>query len=138
MGDVRKKILITDLDNTLFDWVRLWHDCFMAMMNKVVEISGVAFEDLKPEIRAIHQRHGTSEYSFLIEEMPTLRAKFADKPLSVVFQSAIDAYRDTRRRNLRLYPSVAKTLLKIKQELPSSATLSRWGSILIIECVALV
>jgi hypothetical protein len=66
MGDI-KKVLITDLDNTLFDWVALWCACFTAMMNKVVEISGIPVEDLKPEIRRVHQRHGTSEYSFLLE-----------------------------------------------------------------------
>src|SRR5262245_60942781 len=80
----RKKVLITDLDNTLFDWVELWHDCFMAMMNKVVEIGEVSFDTLKPEIRRVHQRHGTSEYSFLIEELPTLQKKFPNQELATV------------------------------------------------------
>jgi hypothetical protein len=53
MGDI-KKVLITDLDNTLFDWVALWCACFTAMMNKVVEISGIPVEDLKPEVRRVH------------------------------------------------------------------------------------
>ena len=28
-----KYVLITDLDNTLFDWVDLWVNCFSSMLN---------------------------------------------------------------------------------------------------------
>jgi FMN phosphatase YigB (HAD superfamily) len=93
-----KKVLITDLDNTLFDWVSLWHACFMAMMNKVIEISSVPFDQLKPEIRRVHQRHGTSEYSFLLEELPSLSKKRGRKSAVQFFQPAIEAYRTERRR----------------------------------------
>jgi FMN phosphatase YigB (HAD superfamily) len=114
MNRDRKRVLITDLDNTLFDWVDLWHACFTAMMDKVVEISGARFDDLKPEIRGVHQRHGTSEYSFLLEELPSLSRKFAGMNMVEVFQPAIDAYRVKRRQKLALYRTVAETLLKIK------------------------
>ena len=114
MNGDRKRVLITDLDNTLFDWVDLWHTCFTAMMGKVVEISGIPFETLKPEIRTVHQRHGTSEYAFLLEELPSLSKKLAGKNAVEVFQAAIEAYRVERRRKLRLYPTVADTLLKVK------------------------
>src|SRR5262249_21346375 len=114
MNRDRKRVLITDLDNTLFDWVDLWHVCFTAMIEKVAEISGVRFDDLKPEIRAVHQRHGTSEYSFLLEELPSLSRKFAGMNMVEVFQPAIDAYRVKRRQRLALYQTVAETLLKIK------------------------
>jgi phosphoglycolate phosphatase len=110
----RKKVLITDLDNTLFDWVHLWHGCFSAMIEKAVEISGVPFDVLKPEIRAAHQRHGTSEYSFLLEEMPSIAASLSRQEILEKFKPAIDAYRIERRRRLQLFPTVAETLLKIK------------------------
>jgi FMN phosphatase YigB (HAD superfamily) len=114
MNGDRKRVLITDLDNTLFDWVDLWHACFTAMMRKVVEISGIPFDELKPEIRKVHQRHGTSEYSFLLEELPSLSRKLGGKSAAQVFQPAIEAYQVERRRKLALYPTVAETLLKIK------------------------
>jgi phosphoglycolate phosphatase-like HAD superfamily hydrolase len=114
MNGDRKTVLITDLDNTLFDWVDLWHACFTAMMGKVVEISGIPFDELKPEIRKVHQRHGTSEYSFLLEELPALSRKLGGKSAAQIFQPAIEAYQVERRRKLALYPTVAETLLKIK------------------------
>jgi phosphoglycolate phosphatase-like HAD superfamily hydrolase len=84
------------------------------MMRKVVEISGIPFDELKPEIRKVHQRHGTSEYSFLLEELPSLSRKLGGKSAAQVFQPAIEAYQVERRRKLALYPTVAETLLKIK------------------------
>ena len=105
MVGARKTILITDLDNTLFDWVELWHACFSAMLGEIQQISGIGYEKLKREIRKVHQRHGTSEYSFLIEELPHLRERFRDEPLTTVFQPAIEAYRAQRRQKLRLFVS---------------------------------
>ena len=46
-----KKAPITDLDNTLFDWVDVWYNSFSAMLSKVLGISGVDEETLKAEIR---------------------------------------------------------------------------------------
>src|SRR5262245_14350791 len=111
MGKPRKDVLITDLDNTLFDWVYLWTQCFGAMFSKIVEISKIDPSTLKREIREVHQKYGTSEYSFLLEELPSLRSKFPDESLLDRFRPAIDAFREQRRAHLRLYPTVAETLL---------------------------
>lgn len=109
-----KCALITDLDNTLFDWVELWVNCFSAMLDSVVEISDIAKEQLIPEIAAVHQKHGTSEYSFLIEEVPSLKVVLLGRPATEVFAEAIKAYRVQRRKHLALYPTVAEALLQIK------------------------
>lgn len=111
---LRRSVLITDLDNTLFDWVGLWHSCFSAMLHELAIKSGVDEAVLKNEIRAIHQEHGTSEYAFLIDEIPSLQAKFPGQKLSSLFDSAVEAFRTERRKGLKLYPTVAETLLKIK------------------------
>jgi FMN phosphatase YigB (HAD superfamily) len=110
----RKSVLITDLDNTLFDWVHLWHSCFSAMLEKIADISGISDDRLKSEIKEVHQKHGTSEYAFLIEELPSLQRKYQNEDLTKIFAPALAAYREQRRKELRLYPSVAESLLKIK------------------------
>src|SRR5262249_48992625 len=114
-GRPRKTALITDLDNTLFDWADLWYKCFSAMLDEIVRISGLNRETLIPEIRAVHQKYGTSEYSFLIEELPSLRPLLKGKQATEMFAPAIEAYREQRRQNLKLFPTVAETLLKIKR-----------------------
>ncbi|HEX9786843.1 MAG TPA: HAD family hydrolase, partial [Candidatus Binatia bacterium] len=63
--------------------------------------------------RAVHQNHGTSEYAFLIQEIPSLR-KYQSEDLLTIFNDALKAYRVQRRRELKLYPTVAESLLKLK------------------------
>src|SRR5258708_18832660 len=111
---MKKNALITDLDNTLFDWVELWLNCFSSMLDSIVEISGIEKEKLLPEIAAVHQKHGSSEYSFLINEIPSLKSVLKGRPATEVFAKSIDIYRAKRREFLHLYPTVAETLLKIK------------------------
>jgi FMN phosphatase YigB (HAD superfamily) len=107
---MQPKVLISDFDNTLYDWFAMWHASFTAMMDEIERIGGLPRETLYPEIRAIHQRHGTSEYAFLIEAMPSLRKKFPGQDLTAVFDPAIHAYRKARKATLRLYPGVRDTL----------------------------
>ena len=110
----KKTTFITDLDNTLFDWVDLWVNCFSAMLDGIAEVSGIQKELLIPEIKKVHQKHGTSEYSFLIEELPILSDFLDGRAATDVFAEPIDAYRQQRRQHLKLYPGVGETLLKIK------------------------
>jgi FMN phosphatase YigB (HAD superfamily) len=107
--------IITDLDNTLFDWVEVWYQCFSVMLDSLVGISGVGREKLISEIKEIHERHGTSEYAFLIEELPSLADFRPEQDRAVVYSAAIDAYRDARRKHLKLYPGVADTLRTLKE-----------------------
>jgi FMN phosphatase YigB (HAD superfamily) len=109
-----KKALISDVDNTLFDWVDIWYRSFTAMMSKVSEISGISSADLYPSISNVHQRYGTSEYAFLLEEIPELKARYGEEIL-VVFGPAIDAFRQARKESLQLYPNVMSTLKALRE-----------------------
>lgn len=84
------------------------------MLDEILRISGLNRETLIPEIRAVHQKYGTSEYSFLIEGLPSLRPLLKGKQATEMFAPAIEAYREQRWQNLKLFPTVAETLLKIK------------------------
>jgi phosphoglycolate phosphatase-like HAD superfamily hydrolase len=107
-------VLITDLDNTLFDWFRIWHRSFTAMLEKISELSGIPKEVLEPEIKLIHEKNATSEYAFLIEEMPSLKAKHPGENLTTVYEPAILAFREARKAELHLYPRVRATLEVIR------------------------
>lgn len=112
---MQKSVLITDVDNTLLDWQDLWYQTFSGMMDKVLDISGLDSETLYAEVSVIHQKYGTSEYSHLLEELPSLRARYGDEVLTVM-APAIDAFRAARRRALALYPTVADTLATLKRK----------------------
>ncbi|URK19698.1 HAD hydrolase-like protein [Thalassospira sp. GO-4] len=111
----KASVLITDLDNTLFDWVDVWHASFQAMVEEISRISDIGLDELLPEIKEVHKKHGTSEYAFLIEELQCLRKKFPDQNLLEVFAPAINAFREKRREHLKLYDGVKETLIELKK-----------------------
>jgi phosphoglycolate phosphatase len=106
-------VLVTDMDNTLFDWLGMWEAAFGAMLERLTADSGVPRETLEQEFFALHQRHGTTEYAFAIQELPSLRARHPPEELPARYAAAIEAYRTMRRRTLALYPGVLDTLRTI-------------------------
>lgn len=109
-----KTALISDFDNTLYDWFEMWHASFSAMLNELVRVSEIPEDVLLPAIRKVHQKFGTSEYAFLIENLPPLRDKFPNENLNKYFDSAIHAYRSARKSNLKLYEGVLETLVYLR------------------------
>lgn len=112
----RISTVITDLDNTLFDWAAVWHQSFKAMLDRLVDESGIAQEVLEAEFKVIFQRHGTSEYAFAIQELPSLQRKHPGEDLVERYASAIHAYNSARRAALCLYPTVLDTLEDLKDK----------------------
>ncbi|MCZ2898031.1 HAD family hydrolase [Burkholderia thailandensis] len=112
---IQKKALITDIDNTLFDWFTMWHRSFSTMMKEVSKISGIPTEDLYTDAKKVHQKYGTAEYAFLLEELePLLRRYRTREDLRRAMEPAIQAYRTERDKNMRLYPGALDTLQTVK------------------------
>ena len=111
---LKKSLLITDLDNTLFDWFEIWYRPFKAMLDELVHESGIPAETLEADFKQVHQKYGTSEYAFAIEELRSLRIKHPSEDLAKKYEGAIDRYREIRRQVLRLYPTVRESLEEIK------------------------
>jgi phosphoglycolate phosphatase len=107
-------LLVTDLDNTLWDWFEIWYASFSALLDGIAKISGISKEDLEPAIRQIHQRRGTSEYSYLVGELPPLRELHGDDAdLQEIYADAISAAREARTHVVHLYPTVLETLTTV-------------------------
>jgi phosphoglycolate phosphatase-like HAD superfamily hydrolase len=114
MGRKEISVIITDLDNTLYDWFEVWSQSFSAMLNSLTNESGIPKETLIEEIKAIHEKYGTSEYALLIQEIPSLRAKHPGEDLTKVYAPAVEAYQRARAEHLCLYPRVLETLKLLK------------------------
>lgn len=108
------RTLITDFDNTLYDWAGFHIPAFIAMLDTLVIESGVPREHLISEFKAIHEKYGTSEYAFSILELPSLQRKHPGKNLGEIYAKAIEAYRATRENNLKLYSGVMDALQRIR------------------------
>lgn len=113
------ELVVLDLDNTLYDWVSYQVPAFRAMLTELGEITGIPKDELKASFQRIHQKHGTSEYAFAIEELDVLQE--VDRDLSIPerlekYATAIDAFRQVRADRLRLYPGTLEVLEALRRE----------------------
>lgn len=106
-------LLITDLDNTLYDWVTFFAHAFYEMVTEAVQILGVSEESLLDELQHVHQRYGNSEYPFALLETRSVADKFRDldRPeLMKVLDRAFHRFNKARHQRLVLYPGVYESL----------------------------
>lgn len=113
-----KRLLVCDLDNTLYDWVSYFVPSFYAMVDAVVEITHCDREKLLDDFRAVHQRYGDSEQPFALLETDTVRAAYHGAPPSMIAHAldpAFHAFNSERKKNLKLHPHVRETLDLLKR-----------------------
>jgi FMN phosphatase YigB (HAD superfamily) len=109
-------VVVTDLDNTLFDWFEIWYGPFAAMLDRLSADSGVPREVLIREFKEVYSRYGTTEYAFAIEELPSLRSKHPGEDLATVYREAIHAHRSARKPLLHAYADVEEALQTLKDK----------------------
>jgi phosphoglycolate phosphatase len=113
------KLVICDLDNTLYDWVGYFVPAFDAMLEELVRTTGQSEDDLLDSFRRLHQRYGTSEYALAVAELDVLAECDADLRVADRLEKhrgALLAFRERRRQSLRLYPDVAQTLRRLRAD----------------------
>lgn len=115
MRKPRKTVIVSDLDNTLFDWFEIWYGGFRAMLTALVKALSVPEELLLPEIKEIHEQHGTSEYPFVPEELPLFRKKYGGSKFAAKCESIRREFLQGRAKAMHLYPAVRETLVFAKK-----------------------
>lgn len=113
------RLVVLDLDNTLYNWVDYYVPAFRAMLQELVRLTGLSEEALTASFKRVHQRHRTSEYAFAIEELdvlsPWTRGRSVPEILDT-FRSAIQAFRDVRKAKLVLYSGVRESLSELRRQ----------------------
>src|SRR5216683_3756818 len=112
------KLLITDLDNTLFDWLSSFVPAFYAMIEVAAKILSIDQEQLLDEMKAVHQRYHNSEQPFALLETQTVAHKYphaTELARKDLLAEAFRAFNEVRKSNLKLYPGVRETLKEIRK-----------------------
>ncbi len=113
------KAVITDLDNTLYDWIGFYVPSFLAMIKRLGQLTAINEEELKASFQRLHQKYRTSEYTFSIQQLDVLRKDtegLTTKEILAKYDDAIREFRRVRKERLRLYDSVADTLTMIRAQ----------------------
>ena len=111
-----KKLVICDLDNTLYDWVSYFVKSFYSMVEEVVRITKCDRETLLDDFQSVHRKYGDSEHPFSLLETRTVLELFPSQSAENIarkLDSALLAFNRSRKRNLHLYPGVYKALTQI-------------------------
>ena len=70
---VKAKMLVCDLDNTLYDWVSYFVPSLYAMIREATKIIGCDQEELCNDLRSIHQHYHNTEHPYSLLETATYR-----------------------------------------------------------------
>lgn len=111
-------LLITDLDNTLYDWVTFFARSFTAMVDALVDGLGIDRDQLLAEFHSVHQRFCNSEQPFAVLELPCIRERFGPLgrlALKEKLEAPLHAFNSERKKTLALYESVAETLAALQE-----------------------
>jgi phosphoglycolate phosphatase len=107
------RLLVCDLDNTLYDWVSFFVPAFYAMVDSAVGILCCDREQLLDDLRIVHQKYHDSEHPFALLETTTVNRVLPNYSVDErreILDPAFKAFNSVRKQNLRLYPGVEQTL----------------------------
>lgn len=113
------KLLITDLDDTLYSWIGFFIPAFYEMVDELASILNKSKEDLLAEYKNVHQEKGNVEYPYATLYLPSVQETYPDcsqKDLLKILDSAFHRFNSSRKRNLQLYPSVKETLTELRTD----------------------
>lgn len=107
------KLLITDLDDTLYSWIGFFIPAFYDMVDELAAITGLDQDTILREYKVVHQKKGSVEYPYAALLLPSVLDTFPDytrEQLQEVLDPAFHRFNSARKRELRLFPHVKETL----------------------------
>ena len=112
----RVNFVVTDLDDTIWDWLSMWHSSFEPFLERISKDLMIDKNDLKNDFKQLHQKYGTSEASFIIEDLKLLNEAQKEQVNSETGnkKSIMHEYYYNKKNNLKFYDGVLKTLATIK------------------------
>jgi FMN phosphatase YigB (HAD superfamily) len=131
----RIELVITDLDNTLYDWVGWFSRGVTELVSATAAILHVTAERVVDELRDEHVRRGTVEDADAVLDLPIVRAAFGTADAArCALASAMTRAASSRAVAPPLYPGVRTTLRRLRQrgvtivghtEAPAAAAVAR-------------
>jgi phosphoglycolate phosphatase len=115
------KLFVTDIDNTLFDWVGYYVVAIRALLAEVEAITRVPIAQLYSEARDVFTAHASIEYPFVVQELPSVIQYYGDDidgMLKQVVDPARAAFLAAGAPKLRPFADVVATLTELRRRCP--------------------
>lgn len=107
------KILITDIDNTLTNFVDYFSPCFRAMVHAIHSQTGIDEDEIIRSYVQVYQCHGTIEYTFATQELDCLNRLPSSKRKEMV-DLAKKAFGQAHKHRLKAYSDIPDFLDMLK------------------------
>lgn len=115
-------LIVCDIDNTVFDWVNYYVHAFSALLDHVSGVTGVAWLDLAAEARDVFSDHGSIEYPFVVQELPSVNRHYGaniDLMLDEAVSIAREKFLKAAETHLKPYPGVEETFKGLRERHPN-------------------
>lgn len=110
------RLVVTDMDNTLYSWIDYIVPAVEAMVTAVEKATGFPRIKVVQSLKAVYTKYESNEYPFALQESSIFQEfpEFGsfDK---LVIEPARMAFAEARRKYLRPYKGVKETLEKLKE-----------------------
>jgi len=110
-------LVITDLDDTIWDWFAMWYNSFEPYFNKIKSEFSIPDDVLEAEFKRIHSENGSTEFSFFYHDLVCLsdsQKKLIDQKPDDENRSIIHQYNYDKKHNLKLCNGVFTTLQNLR------------------------
>jgi phosphoglycolate phosphatase len=109
------RLVITDMDGTLYSWVDYIVPAVEAMVESVCRSTGFPRIKVVQSLKAVYTRYESNEYPYVLQES-SIHAEFPDFGSfdKLVIQPARTAFAQARRKYLRPFKTVLETLTALK------------------------
>jgi len=107
-------VLITDLDDTIWDWLSMWYKSFNPYFESIKSECNIDEKTLKRDFKRLHCKYHTSEVSYAYKELKCVENKFY--PNFEGENKILHHYYSNKKHNLKLYENVRETLTEIKNK----------------------
>jgi phosphoglycolate phosphatase len=111
------RLVVTDMDNTLYSWIDYIVPAVEAMVDAVVEATGFPRIKVVQSLKAVYTKYESNEYPFALQESSI----FAEFPEFGSFDKLViapgrEAFSAARKKYLKPYKGVEETLAKLKEK----------------------
>jgi len=110
------RLVVTDMDNTLYSWIDYIVPAVEAMVDAVVKATGKPRIAVVQSLKAVYTKYESNEYPFALQES-SLFQEFPEFGSfdKLVIEPARMAFAEARRKYLKPYKTVVETLVALKE-----------------------
>lgn len=106
---MKRVLLITDLDNTIYNFMDYFAPTFRGMVHALARTMKIDETLLIQEFREVFKKHHSIEYPFAVQELDSVKDRDIEE-IKQLIKVARGAYRRVRNKRFEPYPYVKDTL----------------------------